>query len=80
MAVKQGLIITTRENYQRIIVEGDSAMTIGILKKLQQGSNWEKISKSWRTARLIEEIGNLIRQIGYVIPTDVLREGNKVAN
>ena len=51
-------------------------MTIKILQRLQQGSNWEKISKSWRTTRLIEEIGSLIRQIGYVTPTDVLREGN----
>ena len=60
MAIKQGLLIATREKNQRLIVEGDSAMTIGIIQKPQQGSNWEKISKSWRTTRLIEEIGNLI--------------------
>lgn len=46
MAVKQGLTIAIRENYQRVIVEGDSAMKTGILQKLQQGIHWDKISKS----------------------------------
>ena len=38
MAVKQGILIAIRENYQRLIVEGDSAMVTGVLCKLQQGS------------------------------------------
>ena len=46
MAVKQGLLIAIRENYQRIIVEGDSAMVTGVIQKLQQGTPWEKISQS----------------------------------
>ena len=63
--------MVARENCQRIIVEGDFAMTIGIFNKLQQGTQWEKISKSWRTSRLIEEIVHLLRQIGYAIPNHV---------
>ena len=34
MAVKQGLLIAIRESYQRIIVEGDSALVIEMLKKI----------------------------------------------
>ena len=80
MAIKQGLTIAIWENYQRVLVEGDSAMTTGILQKLQQGSHWDKISQSWCTARLIQEIGQLLRQIGYVIPKHVRRGGNEAAD
>ena len=35
-AVKHGLMIAKRENYHRLIVEGDSEMVTGVLRKLQQ--------------------------------------------
>ena len=47
MALKQGLIIAIRQGYQILVVEGHSAMAVGILKKLQQGNPGQKISKSW---------------------------------
>ena len=80
MAVKQGLAIAVRENYQRVIVEGDSTMVTGVLQKLQQGTPWDKISKSWRTARLIQEIGQIISEIGYMIPLHVRKGGNEAAD
>ena len=80
MALKQGLIIAIREGYQRLVVEEDSAMAVGILKKLQQGNPWQKISKSWRIAKLVEDIGNLLRQVGLVICTHVRWEGNEAAD
>ena len=54
-------------------------MVIGVLRKLQQGSSWEKISKSWRTASLIQEIGSLIQEIQYLIPSNVRRTSNEAA-
>ena len=80
MAVKRGLQIAIREAYQRVIVEGDSAMVTEILKKLQKGRPWEKISQSWRTTSLIEEISHLVKRIEYIIPSHVLRKGNKAAD
>ena len=80
LAVKQGLKIAIREAYQRIIVEGDSAMVTEILKKLQKGTPWENISQSWRTASLIEEINHLVKRIEYLIPSHVLRKGNTAAD
>ena len=69
--IRQRLIITKTENYQRLIIEGDSAMVIGVLSKLQQGSTWEKIRKSCPTENLIHEIGSLIKKIQYLIPLHV---------
>ena len=80
MAVKQGLLIAIRETHQRIIVEGDSAMVTGVLQKLQKGTPWEKISQSWRTAGLIEEISQLVKRIQYLIPRHVRRKGNIAAD
>ena len=46
-AVQQGIIIAIRENYHKIIIEGDSALVTNILQKLQQGTTWEKITQSF---------------------------------
>lgn len=80
MAVKQGLLIEIKENYQRIIVEGDSTIVTGVLQKLQQGTPWKKISKSWRTATLIKEVSHLVQQIQYMIPSHIKRKGNAAAD
>lgn len=80
MTVKQGLTIAVRENYHRVIVEGDSAMVTRVLQKLQQGTPWDKIRKSWRTARLIQQIGQIIPEISYVMPMHVRRGGNEAVD
>ena len=80
MAVKLDLVIAVQEYYQRIRSEGDSKMTSRILKKLKQGTQWDKINKSWRTSRKIQEIGQLLHQRGYVIPKHVRRESNEAAD
>jgi len=51
-----------------------------MVKKLQQGTQWENISQSWRTAWLGQEMSKLIRQIDYIIPTHVRRMGNVAAD
>jgi hypothetical protein len=80
MAVKQGILIATRENYNRIIVEGDSAMVTGVIQKLQQGNPWEKITQSWRTTALMEEVSQLLKQVQYLLPSHIKRKGNAAAD
>jgi len=80
IAVKHGILIAIRERYHRIIVEGDSAMVTGIIQKLQQGTPWEKITQSWRTAALIEEVSQLLKQVQYLIPSHIKRKGNEAAD
>ena len=80
MAVKQGLIIAIREHYHRLIVEGDSAMVTGVLQKLKQGTPWEKITKSWRIAALMEEVSQLLKQVPYLLPIHIKRKGNAAAD
>ena len=80
MAVKQGILIATRENYHRIIVEGDSAMVTGVIQKLQQGTPWEKITQSWRTTALMEEVSKLLKKVHYILPSHIKRKGNAAAD
>ena len=60
-ALKKGLEIAIREEYQKLQVEGDAKMIVDIVKQLQQGTQAKKISRSWRTAWLVQEISKLIR-------------------
>ena len=46
-------------------------MVVGILTKLQHGNYWQKIGRSWKTAKLIKDIGTLLRQVGSIICTHV---------
>lgn len=78
MEVKPDLQIAMREQYHIIIVEGDSAMVTGVLKKMKQGTGWEKISQSQIIARLIQGISTILPCIGYHILSHVRRGGNKV--
>jgi len=53
---------------------------IETIKKLHQATHWEKISKIWRIARLVQEIGDLILDIAYLIPVHVRHLGNVATN
>jgi len=37
-------------------------MVTGVIQKLQQGTPWEKITQSWRTAALMEEVSQLLKR------------------
>ena len=47
-AIKHDLVIVIMERFHKVVVEGDSELVMDIIKKLQQGSQWEKMSRSWR--------------------------------
>ena len=55
-------------------------MVTAVLHKLKQGTPWEKISHSWCTTGLIQEISHLMKQIQYMIPNHIKRKGNAVAD
>lgn len=61
------------------MVEGDSNLVIGTIKKSNYVSSWEKLSHSWRTTRLVQDISDLLPCFDYIIPFHVRREGNKIA-
>lgn len=79
-AIHQGLRIAIRNGYRNLEIEGDSQITIEILKKLNNGKNWERITTSWRTARIIQEIAELIKRIDYKTFYHVRRNGNRAAD
>lgn len=66
-ATRQGLQMEIRMGYKNILVEGDSRLVINTVKKLNQGTKWEKLSHSWRITRLIQEIGNLLINFNYTM-------------
>eukprot|EP00253_Pinus_taeda_P019798 PITA_19798 len=75
-AVHQGLRIAIRNGYRNLEIEGDSQMAIGILKKLNNGKNWEQVTNSWRTVGIIQEIAELLKGVEYKIFKHVKRNGN----
>eukprot|EP00253_Pinus_taeda_P002612 PITA_02612 len=62
-AVHQGLRIAVRNNYMNLEIEGDSQITIGMLRKLKYGKSWEQVAKSWRTIGIIQDITVLLNII-----------------
>ena len=55
-------------------------MVIGALNKLQEGTHWDKIRKSWRAETLLQEIENLVNQLHYIIPSHTRRDCNEAAD
>lgn len=79
-AVYHGLRIAVRNGYMNLEIEGDSQITIGMMRKLNEDNSWEKVAKSWRMATIIQEIRELLSRIEYKIFNHVRREGNRAAD
>lgn len=80
MAVYQGIKIEIRNGYRNLEIEGDSQIVTGMLRKLDNGKDWEQVAKSWRTARLIQDMAIILKHIEYKIISHIKREGNKAAD
>lgn len=80
MAVYQGIRIAIRNGYTKLEIEGDSQLVVEILRKLNNGKDWEEVAKSWRTAGLIQDLADIMKHIDYKIITHVRRDGNKAAD
>lgn len=79
-AFHQGLRIVVRNGYMNLEVVGDSQIAIEMLKKLSNGRDWEKVTDSWRTAGIVQEIAALLKRIDYKIINHVRRTGNQAAD
>jgi len=79
-AIHQGLRISIRNGYKNLEIEGDSQIVIEIMKKLNNGKSWERITNSWRTARIVQEIAELIKRMDYKSFNHVRRNGNRAAD
>ena len=80
MDVYQGIKISKRNGYRNLKIEGDSQIVIEMLRKLDNGKDWEQVAKSWRTSGLIQDMANILKCIEYKIISHVKREGNKAAD
>lgn len=80
MAAYQGIKIAIRNGYRKVEIEGDSTLVIETIRKLNDGKTWEQVTKSWRTACLIQEMENSMKHIEYKVIHHVRREGNRAAD
>lgn len=76
-AVHQGLRVAIRNGYMNLEIEGDSKITIEILRKLRDGRSWDQVTNSSRTTGIIQDIEGLLNKIEYKIINHVLRSGNR---
>lgn len=80
MVVCQGLKIAIRNGYNKLEVEGDSLMVIQALRKLNNGTSCDKVSRSWKTSSLIQELASILGRFDYLIIRHARREANKAAD
>eukprot|EP00253_Pinus_taeda_P026017 PITA_26017 len=79
-ALHQGLRIAVRNGYSNLEITGDSQIAVEMLKKLSNGRNWEKVTNSWRTAGIVQEITDLLQIIDYKVINHVRRKGNQAVD
>lgn len=79
-AIHEGLSIAIRNGYTNMEIEGDSMMTIEILRKLDNGKSWEHVTNSWRTSGIVQDIAELLKIIGYKTFSHIKRKGNSAAD
>lgn len=75
MAVYQGIRIAIRNGYTKLEIEGDLQLVVEMLRKLNNGKDWEQVAKSWRTTGLIQDLEDIMEHIDYKIINHVRRDG-----
>ena len=78
--VYQGLRIAIRNGYTNLEIEGDSQIVVEMLRKLNNGKDWEQVARSWRMAGIVQDLGEILRRIEYKIFSHVKRKGNKATD
>lgn len=76
----RGLKIAQKQRYTPLIVEGDSQIIINMASKIQQGSETQKVSRSWRMVSRLELLQLLLRDNKAISLKHIGREGNKLAD
>jgi ribonuclease HI len=80
LSLIRGLKVATHNQYQKVIVEGDSQIIIQLITKILHGDHPLRISPSWRLSGLLEDFGALIHPSLTIVPSHVKRDANKVAD
>jgi len=79
-ALHQGLRIAIGNGYTNVEITGDSKIAVDMLRKLNTGQGWEKVTKSWRTVGIVQEIADWIKRIDYRLISHVRRKGNQAVD
>jgi ribonuclease HI len=79
-ALINGLQMASQNNYTKLIVEGDSQVIIGLLRRILHGVNPDNISPSWRLTYGLQIIVGLLHSQQVIIPTHVRRKANQIAD
>jgi hypothetical protein len=69
-----------QNNYTKLIVEGDSQIIIGLLRRILHGVNPDNISPSWRLTHGLQIIVGLLHSQQVIIPTHIRRKVNQIAD
>jgi ribonuclease HI len=71
VVLEEGLIITNKNGFNKIIFEGYSLLIINMIKRIQQGPSISKISHSWHLKSSLERLVSLMQNIPIIIPSHV---------
>jgi hypothetical protein len=69
-----------KNNFSKLIVEGDSQIIINLLRKILNGASPDRISPSWRLLHGLQSITDSLRPNLAIIPAHVRRSANQVAD
>eukprot|EP00253_Pinus_taeda_P008458 PITA_08458 len=76
----RGLFMAQREGLLPLIVEGDSQLLINMAIKIQQGTEAQKVSRSWRMVSRLELLQSWLKDNKAITFNHIRREGNKLAD
>eukprot|EP00253_Pinus_taeda_P019814 PITA_19814 len=76
----RGLFMAQRERLSPLIVEGDSQLLINMDIKIQQGTEAQKVSRSWRMVTRLELLQSWLKDNKAITFNHIRREGNKLAD
>jgi ribonuclease HI len=76
----KGLQLAIKNDFTKLIVEGDSQIIINLLRRILNGANPDRISPSWRLSHGLQIITDLLQPNLAVIPAHIRRKANQVAD
>jgi ribonuclease HI len=76
----KGLQLAIKSNYTKVIVEGDSQVIIGLLRRILNGAKPDSISPSWRLSHGLQITADLLNPNHVFIPAHIKRKANQVVD
>jgi ribonuclease HI len=76
----KGLELAIKNDFTKLIVEGDSQIIINLLRRILNGANPDRISPIWRLSHGLQIITDLLQPNLAVIPAHIRRKANQVAD